>query len=98
MIENMFICISYDLYFYPKQKLQYYIKYYASFFIIIGFYLLARFSVLGKLAQKELWWGGSVIANYLTMLKALAGYIRILFLPKAVAGRQAHHRRMYLSR
>lgn len=75
------VLILYDMHYSDKKGLKYYIKHYSPFFLIALFYLMARYSVLGKISQKDAWWGGSMGSNFLTMLKALAGYVRLLILP-----------------
>lgn len=75
------ILILYDLHFSGERNIKYYTKYYFPFFLIAAFYTFARFSILGVIAQKEDWWGGGISYNLLTMLKAVAAYIRLLLLP-----------------
>ncbi len=71
------ILILYDLHFSNERDL----KYYFPFFLIGAFYIFARFSVLGVVAQKEEWWGGSIYYNFLAMLKAIVTYLRLLLFP-----------------
>ena len=75
------VLILYDIHFYRKQEFKSYINYYTPYFIIAASYILARFSVLGVIAQSPGWWGGSFFTNMLITLKAVAGYIGLLFLP-----------------
>ncbi len=75
------VFILYDLHFAAKKRFKYYAAFYLPFFLISLSYVAARYSVLGRFAQQEVWWGGNILDNLLTMLKALAGYVRLLFLP-----------------
>lgn len=75
------ILILYDLHFYPSDSLRRYIKYYLPYFIISAFYILARMSVVGGIAQKDDWWGGSLSSAILVSVKALSGYVRIVLFP-----------------
>ncbi len=73
------ILILYDIHFYslPKKRS----NYYAPFFLISFSYIVARFSVLGRFAQRDTWWGESMLYNILTVFKAVAGYLRLLVFP-----------------
>ncbi|MDP2913697.1 MAG: hypothetical protein Q8N91_06825 [Candidatus Omnitrophota bacterium] len=75
------VLILYDAHFHGRRSLKTYVNNYLPFFLVGAFYLIARFSVLGTIAQKEEWWGGGIFANILVTLKAVAEYIRILLFP-----------------
>ncbi len=79
-----FLLILYDIYFYPQKDIKDYLNHYLPFFLIAAFYVLARFSVLGVIAQQDDWWGGSISYTILTTLKTIAGYIRLLFIPTSL--------------
>ena len=75
------VLMLYDFYFYKKENIKSRATYYFPYFLIAAFYVLARFSVLGVIAQRPEWWGGSFFTNMLITLKAVAGYIGLLILP-----------------
>ncbi|MCX5686541.1 MAG: hypothetical protein NTW09_03675 [Candidatus Omnitrophica bacterium] len=72
-----FIIILYDRCFGARRAG---IKYYVPFFLVAGFYLFTRFSVLGSITQGS-WWGGTVYNNIIIAVKAVAEYVRLLLLP-----------------
>jgi tetratricopeptide (TPR) repeat protein len=79
------ILILYDIHFASTKKdIRYYIRYYAPFFLVVIFYILARTAVLGRFAQREMWWDGNISYTLLMMLKVVAGYIRLIFLPTSL--------------
>jgi tetratricopeptide (TPR) repeat protein len=80
-ISLTLVLITYDLFFHARKAFKEYAAYYLPFFLISLFYLIARFSVLGVITQQERWWGGNIFYNMLTMVKAVAEYIRLLILP-----------------
>lgn len=71
----------YDYYFLPRKRPKEYIGYYIPFFLIVLFYFLARSSVLGAIAHRQMWAGGNVFTNVSIAIKAVAGYIRLIILP-----------------
>ena len=75
------ICILYDIYYVPNKSLRDYTYYYFYFFLIEFFYLLARYSVLGRIGQWSVFTGIACPVVLFTMLKAIAGYVRIIFIP-----------------
>jgi tetratricopeptide (TPR) repeat protein len=62
-------------------ELKNYVNYYSPFFLVTAFYILARYAVLGAIAHKQIWVGGNILGNISVVIKAVAGYIRILILP-----------------
>ncbi len=74
----MLLC---DLRFSRRQGIGEYIEYYTPFFTVLLFYLAARWSVSGGLAQGTEYWGSTLSENSMVMLKAIAGYMRLLILP-----------------
>lgn len=75
------LCVLYDIHFTGRKKAAEYAAYYMPFFLIAVFYMAARFSVLGTLAQKGGWWGDSIVANIFITLKAIAGYVNVAVFP-----------------
>jgi tetratricopeptide (TPR) repeat protein len=51
------------------------------FFALSGLYVLVRHLVLGETKQME-YWGGSFSASALSMVKAFAYYVRLMFMPR----------------
>ena len=74
------ILIAYDHFFRAKEEKPALLSY-APFFLVVVAYLVARFSVLGTLAQREGWWGGDMQSYLFTTLRVVFGYVRLLFLP-----------------
>jgi len=75
------VCILYDACFYRKAGLRPYVSYYLPLFLIAACYVLTRLSVLGVIAQKSGWWGGSIFSNLILTVKAVAEYLRLLVFP-----------------
>lgn len=75
------VCILYDLYFTDARSVKAYVRYYLPLFLIAAVYLAARFSVLGAVAQKSAWWGGSFLATTAITVMSVAEYIRLCFFP-----------------
>lgn len=74
------VLIAYDNLFRSKEERPALFSY-APFFIIILAYLVARFAVLGTLAQREGWWGPDMQSYLFTTLRVAFSYVRLLFLP-----------------
>lgn len=51
------------------------------YFAISAMYMGLRTYVLGQVAQQEEYWGGSFLTTMLTMIKGVAQYVRLSFLP-----------------
>ena len=80
-----FALILYGIYL-KKDKWKLIIKKTRMYFIILGGYVLYRYSVLGLMSQQQ-YWGGSFYRTMLTMTKGILYYLRVLFLPvKLCAG------------
>ena len=74
------VLMLYDFYFYKKESIRSRVTYYLPYFLIGASYVLARFSVLGVIAQRPDWRGGIFISMLMT-IKAVAGYIALLIIP-----------------
>ena len=75
------LMLLYDLRFRKRRTAGEYLKYYLSFFLVAAFYLLARWAVVGGIVQGEKYWGSNAFESLMTVLKAVAGYIRLSVLP-----------------
>jgi tetratricopeptide (TPR) repeat protein len=75
------LCLLYDIYFIRIKSPREYVGYYAPFLLIAASYLVARLSVLGVIAQTDVWWGGGPLASAAIMLKALAAYVAVVIFP-----------------
>lgn len=60
------------------------LRYYPGIFLIIGAYLLLRFTFLRNTVEYVLYPGNSIMVNFLTMTKVIASYIKLLFFPIAL--------------
>ncbi|MBN1526198.1 MAG: tetratricopeptide repeat protein [Candidatus Omnitrophica bacterium] len=74
------VLIAYDHFFRAKEERPSLLSY-MPFFLVALAYLVARFSVLGTLAQRQGWWGGDMQSYLFTTLRVVFGYVRLLFLP-----------------
>jgi tetratricopeptide (TPR) repeat protein len=75
------ICMLYDLHFHRGGRPGQYARYYAPLVLISAFYVAARFSVLGSIAQRPDWWGGSLPASLPVIAQAVAGYVAVALFP-----------------
>lgn len=76
-----FVLITYDIYFYRRPGIRPYARYYIPFILVAVFYILARLSVLGVVAQRHTWWGGGLITHLFTVVSSLFTYLRLLISP-----------------
>lgn len=74
------ILILYDLHYY-RNAVRAAISYYIPFFLTAGLYVITRYSVLGVVAQKSEWWGGGFAGSVFVTLRAVADYVRLVFVP-----------------
>ena len=71
----------YDAHFSNKRRPMSYVGYYFPFALVAASYVATRFAVLGTIAQRPEWWGGSVFNSMLGTLKAVAEYLRLILVP-----------------
>ena len=77
------LLFGYDLYFRRERDIKWWTRrlwLYVPFAVVAILYILLRTHVLGKVGQVE-YHGGSAYMTFLVMLRALAVYARLLFVP-----------------
>ncbi|MFA5146779.1 MAG: tetratricopeptide repeat protein [Candidatus Omnitrophota bacterium] len=72
--------ILYDVHFAGKKGWKPRALVYAPYFALAAFYVITRSAMLGRVSQMG-WWGESPYYTFLTMLKVVVDYVRVLFLP-----------------
>lgn len=75
-----FILILYDWIYGKKETLGARLIRYLPFFLILELFVMVRYVILGRLSQTG-YFAGSFYATFLTMVKGVAYYIRLLFYP-----------------
>ena len=80
IVLPLLICLSVVLIPGQRVRLRDLAKYIAPFFAVAMLYLVARWEVLGLMAQRGLR-GGSIAAHLLTILQAAAAYLKLALMP-----------------
>lgn len=74
------VLLVYEFFFGEKDSFWKNIRRISIYFLILIFYIVGRYSIIGKITQKH-YWGGSLYRTFLTVLKAVVYYLKILFVP-----------------
>jgi len=75
-----FILVLFDVLYGRKEKISQGLIRYGPFFMVLGIYIIIRFSVTGMFAQYG-YWTGDFYTTMLTMANGIVYYIRLLIFP-----------------